>query len=62
VLVPPPGEYVADGAARQAAWLALGRAEPPVWELAGVRSYEADPVPAIRERYATARARIVDRR
>jgi xylulokinase len=61
VLVPPPGEYVADGAARQAAWLALGGAEPPVWELAGVRSYEADPVPAIRERYATARTRIVDR-
>jgi xylulokinase len=61
VLVPPPGEYVADGAARQAAWLALGGAEPPAWELAGVRRYEADPVPAIRERYAAARDQFVDR-
>ncbi|PZS23411.1 MAG: xylulokinase, partial [Pseudonocardiales bacterium] len=28
VLVPPPGEYVADGAARQAAWTLSGNAEP----------------------------------
>jgi xylulokinase len=61
VLVPPPGEYVADGAARQAAWLALGGAEPPAWELAGVRRYEANLVPAIRERYAAARDQFVDR-
>ena len=26
-----PGEYVADGAARQAAWVALGGAAPPTW-------------------------------
>ena len=25
--------------------------EPPRWELAGTRTYEADPVPAVRERY-----------
>lgn len=31
VLVPPPGEYVADGAARQAAWALLGGEAPPVW-------------------------------
>ena len=31
VLVPPPGEYVADGAARQAAWVLAGGAEPPEW-------------------------------
>ncbi|SCG58977.1 xylulokinase [Micromonospora inositola] len=61
VVVPPPGEYVADGAARQAAWLALGGAAPPRWPLADTREYAADPVPAIRARYAEARDRTVDR-
>ncbi|PZF98432.1 xylulokinase [Micromonospora endophytica] len=55
VVVPPPGEYVADGAARQAAWLALGGAEPPSWTPSGTEEYAAEPVPAIRERYAQAR-------
>ena len=45
VLVPPPGEYVADGAARQAAWVLAGGDEPPAWPLAGTRDYEADPMP-----------------
>jgi xylulokinase len=31
VLVPPPGECVADGAARQAAWVTLGGDSPPTW-------------------------------
>jgi xylulokinase len=31
VTVPEPGEYVADGAARQAAWAAAGTVEPPSW-------------------------------
>ncbi|PZG15379.1 xylulokinase [Micromonospora craterilacus] len=61
VIVPPPGEYVADGAARQAAWLALGGAEPPSWSPAGTEEYPAEPVPAIRERYAQARERHLDR-
>ncbi|HEY8473054.1 MAG TPA: xylulokinase [Natronosporangium sp.] len=61
VLVPPPGEYVADGAARQAAWVALGGDQPPAWEIGEVRRYEADPVPQIREQYAVARDKIVDR-
>jgi xylulokinase len=51
VLVPPPGEYVADGAARQAAWALAGGAEPPQWEAAGAEVFEGDPVPAVRERY-----------
>jgi xylulokinase len=55
VLVPPPGEYVADGAARQAAWVLSGRDEAPEWELAGTETYEADPFPAVRERYAEVR-------
>jgi xylulokinase len=55
VLVPPPGEYVADGAARQAAWTLRGGSEPPPWELPGTEVFEADPTPAVRERYATVR-------
>jgi xylulokinase len=55
VLVPPPGEYVADGAARQAAWVLAGGAEPPGWERAGTQTYETDPVEAVRRRYAEAR-------
>jgi xylulokinase len=51
VAVPPPSEYVADGAASQAAWALAGGPQPPRWELAGTRTYEADPVPAVRERY-----------
>ncbi|AEB46928.1 MULTISPECIES: xylulokinase [Micromonospora] len=61
VVVPPPGEYVADGAARQAAWLALGTTEAPSWTPAGTREYAAEPVPAIRERYAQARDHHLDR-
>jgi xylulokinase len=55
VLVPPPGEYVADGAARQAAWVLAGGAEPPAWERAGTETYESAAVEAVRHRYAEAR-------
>jgi xylulokinase len=55
VLVPPPGEYVADGAARQAAWVLAGGDTPPVWPSAATEVHEADPVPAVRERYAEVR-------
>ena len=55
VLVPPPGEYVADGAARQAAWVLAGGETPPVWPSAATEVHEADPVPAVRERYAEVR-------
>ncbi|GIJ11143.1 xylulokinase [Micromonospora andamanensis] len=61
VVVPPPGEYVADGAARQAAWLALGTGEAPSWTPSGVEEYAAEPVPGIRERYAQARELHLDR-
>ncbi|MGC4807145.1 xylulokinase [Micromonospora sp. DT233] len=61
VVVPPPGEYVADGAARQAAWLLLGGANPPEWPAAGVEEFAADGVAAVRERYAAARDRVLDR-
>jgi xylulokinase len=52
VVVPAQGEYVADGAARQAAWVLSGEPEPPSWELVGSESFEADPTPQLRERYA----------
>ena len=55
VLVPPPGEYVADGAARQAAWVLAGSAAPPEWPRPGTGRHEADPVPWVRERYAEVR-------
>ncbi|GAB3196961.1 xylulokinase [Geodermatophilus arenarius] len=55
VLVPPPGEYVADGAARQAAWVLSGAAAAPEWPRPGTEVHEADPTPAVRERYAEVR-------
>ncbi|GAA4691561.1 xylulokinase [Nocardioides conyzicola] len=55
VTVPEPGEYVARGAARQAAWVLSGGAEPPVWPLSGVVSTEVEPTPSVRERYADVR-------
>ncbi|WP_222194869.1 xylulokinase [Modestobacter italicus] len=61
VLVPPPGEYVADGAARQAAWVLAGGNTPPVWPATSTETYEADPVPHVRERYAEVRELTADR-
>jgi len=55
VLRPTPGEYVADGAARQAAWVLSGTAAPPSWAAADTEVFEADPTPAVRARYAQAR-------
>ena len=52
VVVPAPDEYVARGAARQAAWALSGAAEPPDWPLPDARTYEADPTPDVRQRYA----------
>ncbi len=55
VEVPEAAEYVADGAARQAAWLVEGGQAPPAWTLTPARRYEADPEPAVRDRYAAVR-------
>ena len=57
VVVPPAGEYVALGAARQAAWVLAGSAEPPVWSAGPVETLEADPQPDLRARYAELRDR-----
>jgi xylulokinase len=54
VLVPPAGEYVADGAARQAAWALTGTF--PTWPLdAPCEEFIAATTPHVRERYADAR-------
>jgi xylulokinase len=56
VTVPQPAEYVALGAARQAAWALSGSASPPTWPLPGLSAeYTAEPVPQVRERYAALR-------
>jgi xylulokinase len=55
VEVPEAAEFVADGAARQAAWALSGGETPPDWRLTATRRYESDPEPAVRERYAAVR-------
>jgi xylulokinase len=50
VIVPAPGEYVADGAATQAAWALTG--ERPHWPLQIVAEPEPDPRRVIRDQYA----------
>jgi xylulokinase len=61
VHVPPPGEYVARGAARQAAWVLAGTPEAPTWALPATTVHEAEPAPAVRERYAEARDHVLPR-
>jgi xylulokinase len=54
VVVAPAGEYVADGAARQAAWALAGTL--PSWPLDGeAETFTAPPTSHVRERYAEAR-------
>ena len=59
VIVPPAGEYVADGAARQAAWVLNGTM--PKWNLDGSEQFEADFQPLIREQYLLAKELTVHR-
>jgi xylulokinase len=51
VEVPEPAEYVALGAARQAAWVLSQSDSPPQWSLGETESYTAEPTPEILERY-----------
>jgi xylulokinase len=62
VAVPSPGEYVANGAAIQAAWVISDAPHPPSWGTADEQLYEGDAIPAIRERYAAARDLTVPQR
>lgn len=60
VLVPTPGEYVANGAGRQAAWTLSGHAEAPTWPTSGTATVEPrSGGAAVRERYAQARDRVL---
>jgi xylulokinase len=55
VIAPSPAEYVALGAARQAAWALTGSSQPPAWEQASTEQYTGDPVPSVHQRYASVR-------
>ena len=61
LVVPAPGEYVADGAAVQAAWALSGGDEPPRWDHAGPpQVVEATPTPHVREAYGLVRDATVE--
>ncbi|WP_159613802.1 xylulokinase [Glutamicibacter sp. JC586] len=53
--VPQTAEYVALGAARQAAWALSGDEQPPVWDIADSTGYQATPRPEIYAHYAKLR-------
>jgi xylulokinase len=49
VLVPPAGEYVANGAAKQAAWALLG--QMPTWDLGEVAHHNSGATPEVMVKY-----------
>lgn len=57
VVVPEPAEYVALGAARQAAWALSGAARPPQWQARGGEEFSAAVDPETVHRYAALRDR-----
>jgi len=59
--VPEPSEYVADGAARQAAWVHTAAAAPPVWRSTRTSRYQAPAAPQVRARYAEVRDLVATR-
>lgn len=56
VTVPEPGEYVADGAARQAAGVLLGAL--PAWEAEGTITVNAEATPEVLGRYRAAASNV----
>jgi xylulokinase len=60
VVVPASGEYVADGAARQAAWTLAGTEQAP-WPAPPSELCEAEPDEHVRGRYAEARELFLSR-
>ncbi|WP_371496915.1 FGGY family carbohydrate kinase [Kitasatospora sp. NBC_00374] len=64
VVVPPPGDHAARGAARQAAWALAGTPEPPHWELPEVTTIVPDQEhdlavgSAVRQQYAAVRGQV----
>ena len=59
VVVPEPGEYVARGAAVQAAWVLTGTV--PDWPDPPGTTHEAPETPGLRERYRAAQGMVLDR-
>ncbi len=55
VLAPAPAQYVAAGAARQAAWVLSGSPAPPAWNRPPTEEYVVDPSPEVPARYARVR-------
>jgi len=49
--VPTPAEYVALGAARQAAWTLSQQDSPPSWSFGVTASYTAEPTPQVLDQY-----------
>src|SRR5882757_2589513 len=60
VLVPAPEEYVALGAARQAAWALAGTSQPPEWPRHLPEEYTGPAEPVVRERLAWLRRATAD--
>ena len=52
--IPPAAEYVADGAARQAAWALSGSEKPPAWEIVGTVIKEVNYQEMVRNAYRSA--------
>src|SRR5690606_837605 len=59
ISIPAAGEYVADGAARQATWVLAAASDPsasaPSWSTSVTATLDADPRPVVREQYAAVR-------
>lgn len=55
IMVPEPAEYVALGAARQAAWALSGEATPPQWLVPGAQAQSAPKNTELGARYAALR-------
>ncbi len=55
VEVPPTAEYVALGAARQAAWALSGKADPPQWQAGDTVQFGGAAATAVSEQYSTLR-------
>ncbi len=57
ITIAPDGEYVALGAARQAAWALSGTEAPPAWEISGSRVVSAEATPEVLEAYRALKER-----
>jgi xylulokinase len=61
VVIPAASQYVADGAARQAAWVLSGQSSPPMWRDEQATVFKATPNSAVRKRYREARELTLER-